>query len=156
MIWEQLNPSLIFPGINAEDSEDVMRQIGGAMTREGYAKDTYVQALNDRERDYPTGLDVDGYGVAIPHTSVDHVNKPGIAIAALNKPVVFTQMGSDDETIGVRLVFMLAVVDPNKHIDELQRILEIIQDTAILEKLLSAGSAEEIINIIKMKESTLS
>lgn len=42
MIWEQLNPSLIFPGINAEDSEDVMRQIGGAMTREGYAKDTYV------------------------------------------------------------------------------------------------------------------
>lgn len=65
-------------------------------------------------------------------------------------------MGSDDETIGVRLVFMLAVVDPKKHIDELQRILEIIQDTAILEKLLSAGSAEEIINIIKMKESTLS
>lgn len=155
MIWEQLNPSLILPGIDAADFEDVMRQVGSAVIREGYAKDTYVQALITRERDYPTGLDVDGYGVAIPHTSVDHVNKPGIAIAVLNEPVTFTQMGTDDETVGVRLVFMLAVVDPNKHIDELQRILAIIQDTAVLDKLLSAKGAEEIINIIKAKERTL-
>lgn len=155
MIWEQLNPSLILPGIDAADYEGVMRQVGGTVIREGYAKDTYVQALIERERDYPTGLDVSGYGVAIPHTSVDHVSKPGIAIAVLNNPVTFIQMGTDDETVGVRLVFMLAVVDPNKHIDELQRILEIIQDTAVLEKLLSAGSAEEIIGLIKTKESTL-
>ena len=156
MIWEQLNPSLILPHMKAADYEDVMRQVGSTLIREGYAKDTYVQALIDRECDYPTGLDVDGYGVAIPHTSVEHVSKPGIAIAVLNDPVTFTQMGTDDETIGVRLVFMLAVVDPNKHIDELERILAIIQDTAVLEKLLSAESTEEIINLIKTKESTLS
>ena len=155
MIWGQLNPSLILPGIDAADYQDVMRQVGNVLIREGYTKDTYVQALIDRERDYPTGLDVDGYGVAIPHTSVDHVNNPGVAIAVLNHPVTFTQMGTDDETVGVRLVFMLAVVDPNKHIDELQRILAMIQDTAVLDKLLSAEGAEDIIMVIKEKENTL-
>ena len=60
MIWEQLNPSLILPHMKAADYEDVMRQVGSTLIREGYAKDTYVQALIDRECDYPTGLDVDG------------------------------------------------------------------------------------------------
>ena len=50
---------------------------------------------------------------------------------------------------------MLAVVDPNKHIDELQRILAMIQDTAVLDKLLSAEGAEDIIMVIKEKENTL-
>ena len=155
MIWQQLNPALIFPETDAADSEDALRQLGSAVTREGYAKESYVQALLERERDYPTGLDVNGYGVAIPHTSVDHVNRPGIAIAVLNRPVTFIQMGTDDETVGVRILFMLAVVDPDKHIDELQRILEIIQDTGVLEALLAARDPETIINLIKEKEHSL-
>ena len=155
MIWEELKDSLIMTELDAGSREDVMRQLGGALIREGYAKPTYIDALNIREREFPTGLDVNGVGVAIPHTDVSHVNRAGIAIGVLKNPVTFTQMGTEDEKVQVQLIFMLAVVDPNKHIDELQRIVAIIQDTAVLGRILEGKNAGEITEIIREKENSL-
>ena len=155
MIWEELNPEMIITGLEASDSTDVLTRVGRIVIHAGYAKETYVDALIKREKDYPTGLDIDGQGVAIPHTDVSHVLKEGIAIAVLNKPVTFLQMGTDDEPVEVQLVFMLSVVDPSSHIEQLQRILEIIQDKAVLEKILELKDAQEIINVVREKENTL-
>lgn len=156
MIWEELNPSLVFTDVDASSSDAVMEQIGGALIREGYAKDSYIQALIEREREYPTGLEVDGFGVAIPHTNVAHVNKAGTAIAVLRNPVTFHVMGGDDdETVETRLVFMLSVVEPNKHMDKLQRIIMMIQDPALLDRISQAQDAQEIIELIKAKENAL-
>lgn len=155
MIWEELDKSVIIPDLEAETWEDVMKSLGQKLIDEGYTKESYIDALITREKDFPTGLDIDGLGVAIPHTDVSHVNKAGIAIGVLKKPVTFIQMGSDDEEIGVKLVFMLAVTDPNAHIDELQRIIEIIQDKDILEKLFTVTDKDTIIEVIKEKENSL-
>lgn len=155
MIWETLDSSLIAIGLAADDDKDVMKSLGSRFIKEGYAKDTYIDALIAREKEFPTGLDVDGIGVAIPHTSAEHVNKVGVAIAILDKPVPFVQMGMEDETTDVRLVFMLAVVDPSAHIDRLQRMIEIIQDKTVLNRLMEAKKPDEIIGIIKEKENML-
>lgn len=155
MIWEQLKEPLIILDMQAGSYEDVFSQLGGALVREGYAKDSYINALCAREKEYPTGLDIDGIGVAIPHTDVSHVNRAGTAIAVLKDPVTFVQMGTDDEEVSVSLVFMLCVTDPNAHLDELQKILAVIQDTEVLKRLLKAGSTQEIIEIIKEKENSL-
>ena len=155
MIWEELDKSVIVPDLEAETWEDVMKSLGQKLIDEGYTKESYIDALITREKDFPTGLDIDGLGVAIPHTDVSHVNKAGIAIGVLKKPVTFIQMGSDDEEIGVKLVFMLAVTDPNAHIDELQRIIEIIQDKDVLEKLFTVTDKDTIIEVIKEKENSL-
>lgn len=155
MIWEELDKSVIVPDLEAETWEDVMKSLGQKLIDEGYTKESYIDALITREKDFPTGLDIDGLGVAIPHTDVSHVNKAGIAIGVLKKPVTFIQMGSDDEEVGVKLVFMLAVTDPNAHIDELQRIIEIIQDKEVLEKLFTVTDKDTIIEVIKEKENLL-
>lgn len=155
MIWEELKESLIEIGMEARTSQDVFCQLGGALTREGYTKESYIEALAERERNYPTGLDINGIGVAIPHTDVSHVNQSGIAIAVLKEPVTFIQMATDDEEVKVKLVFMLSVVDPDAHLEELKQILAIIQDTEVLEKLTKVNEKKEIIEIIKEKEITL-
>lgn len=155
MIWEELKESLMILGMEADSSDDIFKQLGGVLTHEGYTKDSYVEALIKREKEFPTGLDIDGFGVAIPHTDVSHVKKAATGVAVLKKPVTFIQMGTDDEEVEVKLVFMLSVVDPNAHIDELQRILSIIQDTNVLEQLSQADDAGKIIEIVKEKEITL-
>lgn len=155
MIWEKMNPAMILTDLEAASADEVLEKVGDAVIRAGYAKESYVQALKDREKDYPTGLDVDGIGVAIPHTSVEHVLKSGVAIATLKEPVTFVQMGTDDETTEVEVVFMLAVTDPSGHIDELQQILAILQDTAVLQKLMNAENAQQIIELIREKENSL-
>ena len=83
MIWEELNESLMILGMEADSCEDIFEQLGGVLTSEGYTKDSYVEALAAREKEYPTGLDIDGIGVAIPHTAVTHVNKAATAVAVL-------------------------------------------------------------------------
>lgn len=155
MIWEELKSSLIMTELEAESFEDVMGRMGGTLVHEGYAKKSYVEALIAREKEFPTGLDVNGVGVAIPHTDVSHVNKEGTAIGVLKQPVAFTQMGTDDEKVEVRLVFMLAVVNPDAHIDQIQRIVAIIQDTAVLNRLLEVNDAKQIVEIIREKEKSL-
>lgn len=154
MIWEQLEEKLIHLEVEANTCEDVLTVLGTTFIEEGYCKESYVDALIEREKEFPTGLDINGCGVAIPHTAVTHVNKAGIGIAVLKNPVTFLQMGTDDE-VEIGIVFMLAVVEPNQHLDELKRILAIIQDNQVLEKLEAAESKEEIIQIVKEKEISL-
>ena len=155
MIWEELKESLIFTNLEAKTYEDVMRAVGRQVIAEGFAKESYVDALINREKDFPTGLDIDGFGVAIPHTDVSHVNKAATAIAILKNPVTFVQMGTDDDYVDAKVVFVLAVDDPQGHLEQLQRIISIIQDKDVLEKLTQANEASEIIDVIKEKEKTL-
>lgn len=156
MVWEELSDSLIFTNLPAKTDTDVFKALGGELTRQGYAKESYVEGLRAREDEYPTGLDVNGIGVAIPHTDVSHTNKTAIALATLENPVTFHEMGGDEEdTVDVSIVFMLCVYDPKGHIDELQRVINIIQDKSVLERLQAAKSKDEIIAIIKAKEEQL-
>lgn len=153
MLWEELDRELIFLDLDAASSDEVMEAVGGKLIETGYCKPDYVEALKQREKDFPTGIDTGNIGLAIPHTAVDYVNKGKIAIARLRKTVPFQQMGNDDETVNVKLVFMLAVDDPNQHLAKLQGIVEVIQDETTLQKFLDAKEQKEIIEAIKEKEN---
>lgn len=155
MIWQELKNALIFFDLKENKAEDVLKTMGNAMILEGCAKPTYVRALIERERKFPTGLDIQGIGIAIPHTDACHVKQEGIALAVLKDPVAFYQMGEESTQVQVRLIFMLAVWKPNAHLKRLQNILDIIQDVTVLEQLLNAKESGEIIQIIKKKEETL-
>lgn len=151
MVWEKLQKSLILPGLEADSSDEIFEALGGELVKQGYCKESYVQALKDREAEFPTGINTGEKGVAIPHTDVSHVNKKGIAITTLKRPVSFMEMGTDDEYVKVQVVFMLAVGEKG-HLELLQAILGILQDQDILNKLIQAKNEEEIIEIIKEKE----
>ena len=125
------------------------------LVEQGFCKPSYVDALMEREKDYPTGINMGAFGIAMPHTERTHVNKAAVAIARLKKPVLFYEMGSEDEEVQASLVFMLAVKDPETHLPFLQRLMTVFQDQAVLEKIMGADSGMDIIRIIKEKETTM-
>ena len=153
MIWNELDSGLFAVGLDAKTKDDIMESMGGRFVELGYCKPSYVQALKDREVEFPTGIDIDGAGVAMPHTDVSHVNRAGIGIATLKEPVEFVHMATDDVPVEVRVVFMLAVDNPNKHLEKIQNILAVFQDKQALERIMSAKEADEIVEIIKEKEN---
>lgn len=153
MIWETLDKKLILTECKAATREDVFRTVGGLLIEEGYCRESYIQALIDREKEYPTGLDINGVGVAIPHTDVSHVIRSTTAIAILKKPVVFEVMGGDEgENVDVSVVVAMAIRDAAAHLDQVKELLKILQDDNVLRKMMSAKSEEEVIHIIKRKE----
>ncbi|MDY5233612.1 MAG: PTS sugar transporter subunit IIA [Faecalicoccus sp.] len=155
MIWEDMDSDLILLNRDANCEDDVFEILGGTFIKKGYSKESYVQALKDREADYPTGLDINGFGIAIPHTDSNHVIKETEGIMTLNKPVKFIQMGSEDIKVDVNVVMMLAIENPQQHIKKLQRILMIVQDESVLRKIYHAKTPQEVIECIKEKEKQI-
>ena len=153
MIWNELDSRLITVSMDVDSKDGIMENMGGRFVELGYCRSSYIQALKDREMEFPTGIDIDGVGVAMPHTDVSHVNRAGIGTATLKKPVAFVHMATDDTLVPVRVVFMLAVDDPQKHLEKIQDILAVIQDKKTLEIIMKAEKPEDIINIIKEKEN---
>lgn len=132
----------------AASSEDIIRQLGALLQANGFVKDTFVQAVIDREKAYPTGLQTSILGFAIPHTDTEHVNRPGIAVATLSRPVDFQAMGDPGTRVSVKIVMMLAISDPKAVVHVLRKVISILEDEAALQGLSSASTRQEVRNII--------
>ncbi|MDR2349335.1 MAG: PTS sugar transporter subunit IIA [Deltaproteobacteria bacterium] len=154
MIWEELDIDLILTDVKAESSDDVMETIGQKLVDKGYCKETFVGALKKRESEFPTGIDIDGFGIAMPHTDVTHVVKSGMALGVLKTPVVFTQMGTEDSPVEARIVVMLAIENAKAHLAKMQQILTIFQDKSVLARIGQSATGEEVVKIIRDKEQT--
>jgi PTS system galactitol-specific IIA component len=144
-----LSEELVLIDVEAENQIGALKQLGELLYSKGYVKETYPQAVQDREKVYPTGLPTVGVGVAIPHTDTEHVNTPAVAVATLKKPVKFQVMGSPDDAIYVELIFMLAIKNPQMQLQMLQQLTSIFEKEELLLRLKNEKSAQDIISIIK-------
>ncbi|HHZ16899.1 MAG TPA: PTS sugar transporter subunit IIA [Peptococcaceae bacterium] len=142
-----LDRDLVMLNIEADTQKEALEKLAQRLCEKGYVKDTYAQAILEREKVFPTGLPTEGHGVAIPHTDVEHVNKPAIALGILQKPIKFNLMGDVDPNnqVDVRILFMLAIKEPHMQLKLLQDIMEIIQDGVLLEKMVQAKSVDELV-----------
>ncbi len=155
MIWKELEETLIFTGMKARNWQEVLRKTGAVLQEKGYAKDSYINALIQREIKYPTGINMGETGVAIPHTDPEEVVKEGIAIAVLTDPVAFGQMGTEQGTVMVKLVFVLAIREPGSQVERLKQMMQLLRDQEVLEQLKNASDSRTVINIIREKEEFL-
>lgn len=146
---DYLLDSAISLQLEAESSSDVIEHLGKKLLEAGLVKESFIQAAIKRESSLPTGLPLeDEINVAIPHTDIEHVLKPGIALATLAKPVVFQNMVDPTEAISVRLVFLMALDQPHAQIEMLQEIMGVIQNEELLQNLMKAEEVQDVKNAL--------
>lgn len=144
-ILDFLVPGSVALHYAAADSKDVIAHLGKLLCDAGYVRETFVEAALDRESRLPTGLPLSGdVNAAIPHTEVEHVLKPGLAMATLSAPVTFQNMVSPEEAVPCQLVFVMALDQPKAQIEMLQEIAVVLQNPSLIHRLMSAGDFEEI------------
>lgn len=144
-LQDYLVPEALIFGMNAETSEEVIRNLCGKLMYAGYVRGSFVEGVLARERTQPTGLPLEGkHNAAIPHTDVDHVIKPGIAMATLAHPVRFHNMVNPQEEVPVHLVFLLALDQPKSQIEMLQQVSHILQNPNLVENLLNARNLFQV------------
>ncbi len=142
---DYLVPEAVNLGMNAENADEVIRNISGKLLYAGYVRGTFTDAILTREKDIPTGLPLSGkYNAAIPHTDVEHVVKSGIGLATLTRPVVFRNMVSPEEAVDVRLVFVLALDQPKSQIEMLQEIAKVLQEPDAVNALIDAKNLFQV------------
>ena len=144
-----LEPTAVKLNIIAEDSKDVVTQLGNLLLKAGYVKETFSKAALDREKEMPTGLPLMGnYNAAIPHTDVEHVYKPALALATLTEPITFQNMIAPEEPVPVQLVILMALDKPKAQVEMLQEIAEVLQNSEIINLLMHAKTYDEVREIL--------
>ena len=148
-IKDFLEKEAVIIGLEAENSEEVIRAIGGRLHKLGYVKDDFVEATLKRERDMPTGLPLGGESnAAIPHVDIEYVNKSALGLATLSTPVVFYNMVENDVEVPCQLVIMLALDQPKSQIEMLQKVAEIFQTPGLVEKIIAAETVDDVFDAV--------
>jgi len=146
-----LDSSVIFLDMEENSKEAVLRTMVSNLKEKNLVKDTYLDAVIEREQEFATGLPTAGYAVAIPHTDVEHVNRKTISVAVLKEPVDFGVMGTPDETTMVKIVFLLAMDEANTQLSLLQSLMQVFQDEDTLSFLANEKDKEKIVGLLADK-----
>lgn len=139
-----LKNELILLDVKAENQFELLEKVADNLYQLGYVKKSYKNAVIEREKIFATGLPTLMGGVAIPHTDIQHVEKPAISIARLEKPVKFIIMGDDSATVDVDLIFMLAMKEEHAQLELLQSLMGILQDEKALGFIKKATNQDDI------------
>lgn len=143
-----LSRNLVVLDLDAANTTDVLLRLADQLQRHEYVKETYSESVVAREERFPTGLVTNGVGVAIPHTDCEHVRHPGVSVGVLARPVEFKAMGNPDDLVPVGIVFMLAIKNPDDQIELLQKLMEIIQDEAVLLTIKESRDPSQVVDIL--------
>jgi PTS system nitrogen regulatory IIA component len=110
--------------------------------------DEVERVLTDRERLQSTGV---GGGVAIPHGSLDRLERTVGAVLLCPEPVDFEAID------GAPVSIFFAVVGPKRatgeHLKTLARVSRLLRDDAFRERLLSADSGTQAYAMIAAEDS---
>ena len=139
----------------AKDSEDIFNKIGKKLIEKGMVKDSFIDAVISREKDYPTGLDlsvidntVEVPNVAIPHTESKYCNTKKVVVVKLKKEIVFNDMISPDYKLKVRFLFMILNNEKGKQCNILADLMNFFTKNKNFLKLAGLNDTSEIYKYI--------
>lgn len=133
---------LILLGLDVPNAEQAIRHLGARMTEYGYVRETFVDAVIEREKTFPTGLPTP-IPVAIPHTDAVHCCQPAIAVGVLTRPVTFGEMGNPQGKVDAKAIFLLSITDPSQQVIWLQKLVEAFHRPHFLQRLVTSRNTEE-------------
>lgn len=119
-----------------QEVESYMSQV---LLEQGYVRESFSQAIADREVAYPTGLEFGEHSIAMPHCDIEHVVSPAICMGVLEKPVDWRRMDDPEATCKVELVVMLALNEAHAHLEMLQKVVALLQDQDLVSRIIESG-----------------
>jgi mannitol PTS system EIIA component len=136
-----LTPSHIKVPGEARSKDDAIREAGQLLVESGAVSSAYVDAMFEREKSVSTYM---GNFLAIPHgtnEAKDSISRSAISVVRYDQPIDWN--GND-----VRFAVGIAGVE-NGHLEILGKIAIVFSDSDEVDKLLAAGSAEELYELLQ-------
>lgn len=130
------------------ERDQLIHLLAAEMAKYGMVEPCYGASVLEREKDFPTGVPTMPVPIAIPHSERSHVYKPGIGVAVLRNSVKFSSMEDPECLLDVKVVFMLAASLNDEHLHMIKDVMEIIQDSELVNTLLVAETTEKIEEIL--------
>lgn len=146
-----LTPDLVQIPLEADTKSEVISRLIDILVRNGKLKEPAAAkaAVLKREELMTTGV---GKGVALPHGKYTETEDVLIACGISKKGIDFDAI--DGQPVHIFVLLLTPEKYPNKHLKLLSKFSRILNIAACREKLLSAGSAAEIIAVLDEFDKT--
>ncbi|WP_156286255.1 PTS sugar transporter subunit IIA [Oceanivirga salmonicida] len=141
----------IFLNVEAKDNIELFIKMTKIFRERNYVKEGYLQSILEREKKYPTGLQFEGYCVAIPHTDSSFINNQRIVFVRLKDNIDFFEMGSEDNKLKIKIIFMLLINKGDEQINTLLNLMKLLGEKDIYNFLEKNASEKEIYNMLVKK-----
>lgn len=145
VLKQYLNDDLVFFDKEYKDYEDLLSDVMKILVSKNYVEQEFKEALIEREREFPTGLQLDGYAVAIPHGGSQYVLKDFITPVTLKNPISMNRMDNPEETLEVDILFIIGLGKSETHLQCLKELMRLIQDPNVIEDLKKGTSLMSIL-----------
>lgn len=139
--------------LEADNQEQLFDQVATLLEEKKVVTDTYRSALIEREKMFPTGLDMEFLGkdlpnVAIPHTDTIHNLTENVVVVRLAKPVTFHNMIAPDKEVGVSLLFFIINNSSSSQTNILAQLMDFFTGNGHLEALSKITEPEALFQYI--------
>lgn len=148
-IETDIRPELFVVDMEASCAEEALEGLAELLRRQGFVRESFAEAVKERERLYSTGLAFPEMGIAIPHAQAEHVISPALAVGILKNTVEFRHMGMPEVPVETRIVFMPAVLDEEEQPEYLAGLLDVFQTEGSLTRLAACQSPEEAADCLR-------
>lgn len=145
---DYISKDLMFLNVEINEQKELLKYMAKRLNNFGNVNEIFIKEVVKREKEFPTGLQIEDIGVAIPHSDIEYVDNPSIALAILKEPVEFYSMEDSEKLIPVNAVFMLAINDGDKQLKLLQEITSLIQSKETMKNIIEANTKEAILEHI--------
>lgn len=139
--------------LEADNQEQLFDQVATLLEEKKVVTDTYRSALIEREKMFPTGLDMEFLGkdlpnVAIPHTDTIHNLTENVVVVRLAKPVTFHNMIAPDKEVAVSLLFFIINNSSSSQTNILAQLMDFFTGNGHLEALSKITEPEALFQYI--------
>ena len=148
---ELLSPSRIRVPLKSHDKDGILGSswscslpvAGGAGGGGGGDRQEVLEAVLERERQFPTGI---GFGVAVPHGKTPALASLGVVAGTATEPVPYETVDGEP----VRLFFLMAGPETaaGTRVKAISRIARLVRHESVRSRLLAARTADEFYRVL--------
>ena len=143
---------LIFVQESFSNSIEIFEQVYEHALELGWVRSDFLERIKQREETFPTGIQLEKFGAAIPHTDAECILTEFVAVITNKEPVQFTSMEDKNKKVNTDVIFILGLNQPHAQLEMLQSLMGLLQNETVLSELLLATTENELVTTIKKNQ----
>lgn len=139
---------------DASSKEDLFKELYDKLKADDLVNDKFLQMVEEREKNYPTGMDMSLVSenlpnIAIPHTEAEACKVTRVIPVKLNNKISFNNMIDPEKELDVSFIFMILNSEGGMQTDVLAKIMDFVTKTEDIENLFGLDSEDKIYEFIE-------
>ena len=133
----------------AKDQQEALKLLCNEFVQKVIVEEDFYQQILLREKEYSTGIRVNDLCIALPHTDPEYTKRCQVGFLSLKEPVEFVEMGSDDQKIPVKMIFMFAIDDTARQLDFMSRLMEAFKNEGLMKRFEQVEDIDTYLELIR-------